>query len=404
MNHQEKFLSQKLKELQNEGRYRTFRTVARTCGNFPQATYFSAQGEKEITIWCSNDYLGMGQNPVVLNAMHQTIDAFGAGAGGTRNISGTHSLIVELEAEIASVQNKEAALVFTSGYIANETPLATIGNLLPNCVFLSDSDNHASMIEGIRRSKADKKVFRHNDPGHLRELLQSIPAAANKVVVFESLYSMDGDFAPCEELIAVAKEFDALIFVDETHAVGVYGNEGGGILQARGLSHLVDIIQGGLGKGIGMVGGFIAASAVIVDAVRSFGAGFIFTTTLPPVIASGALASIRYLRTSDAERIQLFERVAIAREAIKKTGLPLLHTTSQILPLIVGSSVKCKMVADELLESCGCYVQPINFPTVPRGSERLRITPSPLHTREMSQHFADSLASVSHLFKLQSAA
>ncbi len=389
--YQEHFRSQ-LDVLKHEKRYRVFRDLSRHCGDFPHATIHQGDAERNVTIWCSNDYLGMGQHPKVLAAMHEAVERYGAGAGGTRNISGTHHPIVELEAEIAALYHKEAALVFSSGYIANDTALSTLGAMLPECVIFSDADNHASMIAGIRHSGCEKKLFRHSDPEHLDELLRSVPGAVPKLVVFESLYSMGGDFAPLHELIAVAKRHGALIYVDEIHAVALYGDHGAGVIEQEGLLGSVDIIQGGLGKGFGVVGGFIAGSATMVDAVRSCGAGFIFTTALPPVIAAGGLASIRHLKSSSVERRALFERVHKVRTVLSAAQLPVRETTSQIVPLMVGDADRCKRISDMLLEEFNIYIQPINYPTVPRGTERLRITPSPLHTDEMTSELVRALS------------
>jgi 5-aminolevulinate synthase len=346
----------------------------------------------------------MGQHPAVLQAMHEALETFGAGAGGTRNISGNHRLIVALEHELADLHEKEAGLVFSSGYVANETALSTLGQLLPNVMILSDSHNHASMIEGIKHSRADKRVFRHNDLEDLEAQLRAIDPCRPKLIAFESLYSMDGDFAPLREIVYLAKKYNALTFVDETHGVALYGARGGGVVEREGLLSEVDIIQGGLGKGFGVVGGFITGSREIIDVVRSYGAGFIFTTAIPPTVAAGALASIRHLKASQVERAQLFERVEKVRGRLLAANLPVKHTHSQILPLMVGDSALCQRTSDMLLDDYDIYIQPINYPTVPRGTERLRITPSPLHTDAMTEHLADSLVSIWAQLQLQAAA
>jgi len=393
-----------LDALKRERRYRFFKELGRHCGEFPQAGLHNSGPVRDISIWCSNDYLGMGQHPAVLAAMHGALDTFGAGAGGTRNISGNHRLIVALEHELADLHRKEAALAFSSGYVANETALSTLGQLLPNVVILSDSHNHASMIEGIKHSRADKRVFRHNDVEDLETQLRSIEPGRPKLVAFESLYSMDGDFAPLKAMVALAKNYGALTFVDETHAVGLYGERGGGVVEREGLLSEVDIIQGGLGKGFGVVGGFITGSREIVDVVRSYGAGFIFTTALPPTVAAGALASIRHLKSSSVERTELFARVEKVRDRLRRAGLPVKPTQSQILPLMVGDSALCQRTSDLLLDECDIYIQPINYPTVPRGTERLRITPSPLHTDVMTEHLVESLTAIWSHLQLQVAA
>lgn len=389
-----KYFDTCLDRLHAEKRYRIFRNIARERGNFPTAKLNDSGTTKTITVWCSNDYLGMGQNTVVLKAIHDAVEQFGAGAGGTRNISGTHKLIVELEDELAYLHNKEAALVFTSGYIANEASLSTLGAMIKDCVIISDSENHASMIEGIRHSKAKKFIFRHNDVDHLEELLKDIPKETPKIVAFEALYSMDGDRAPLKEIIDVSKKYGALTYVDETHSVALYGPRGGGLLEDTGLLDEVDIIQGGLGKGVGVVGGFITASRRIVDLIRSHGAGFIFTTALPPMVAAGALASIRYLKENQTERIALLTTANKVKQKMLERDLPILLTDTHIVPFMVRDSQLCQEIADILLHDFNIYIQPINYPTVPRGSERLRITPSPLHTDKMIDHLVNSLSKV----------
>jgi 5-aminolevulinate synthase len=379
--------------LRREHHYRVFRELRRTAGRFPHAEWRARDGTwRPATVWCSNDYLGMSQHPLVLHASLQALGRYGAGAGGTRNISGTTDLLVALEQELADWHAKEAALLFSSGYVANETTLATLARALPEAIVFSDAANHASMIQGIRASRRRVVVFRHNDAAHLDELLAAQDPAAPKLVAFESLYSMDGDVAPLADLLAVAKRHGALTFVDETHAVGVHGPRGGGLLEGHGLLDSVDVVQGGLGKGVGVVGGFVTASARIIDFVRSHAAGFIFTTALPPHVAAAALASVRHLKRSHAERATLRARVASVRAALNAAGVPVTPTASQILPLVVGDAAACQALADELLEAHGIYLQAIVHPTVPRDGARLRITPGPLHTDVDEAALVDALA------------
>ena len=369
-----------LARLHDEGRYRTFIDIERRRGQFPHAVWTRPDGtEREITVWCGNDYLGMGQHPAVLAAMHEALEATGAGSGGTRNISGTTVYHKRLEAELADLHGKEAALLFTSAYIANDATLSTLPRLLPGLIIYSDALNHASMIEGIRRNGGAKRVFRHNDLNHLRALLEADDPAAPKLIAFESVYSMDGDFGPLEAICDLAREFGALTYLDEVHAVGMYGPRGGGVAERDGLLDRIDIINGTLGKAFGVHGGYIAASARMCDAVRSYAPGFIFTTSLPPVVAAGAAASIAVLKDATEIRAAHQTQAKILKTRLRGLGLPIIDHGSHIVPLIVGDPVHTKKLSDMLLENHGIYVQPINYPTVPRGTERLRFTPSPVH-------------------------
>jgi 5-aminolevulinate synthase len=366
--------------LHEEGRYRTFIDIERQNGQFPHAEWTRPDGSKlDITVWCGNDYLGMGQNPVVLDAMHKAIDATGAGSGGTRNISGTTVYHKRLEAELADLHGKEEALLFTSAYIANDATLSTLPKLFPGLIIYSDSANHASMIEGVRRNGGAKRIFRHNDVEHLRELLAADDPATAKLIAFESIYSMDGDFGPIEAICDLADEFGALTYIDEVHAVGMYGPRGAGVAERDGLMHRLDIINGTLAKAYGVMGGYIAASAKMCDAIRSYAPGFIFTTSLPPAIAAGAAASVKYLKTAQELRDSQQLQAKILKMRLKGLGLPIIDHGSHIVPVMVGNPVHTKVLSDMLLEEHGIYVQPINFPTVPRGTERLRFTPSPVH-------------------------
>ncbi|PIE14405.1 MAG: 5-aminolevulinate synthase [Rhodobacterales bacterium] len=378
-------LDQAIQRLHDEGRYRTFIDIEREKGNFPHAVWNKPDGSQQpVTVWCGNDYLGMGQHPEVLAAMHEAIDATGAGSGGTRNISGTTVYHKRLEAELADLHRKEAALLFSSAYIANDATLSTLPKLFPGLIIYSDELNHASMIEGVRRNGGAKRIFRHNDVAHLRELLEADDPAVPKLIAFESVYSMDGDFGPIEAICDLADEFGALTYIDEVHAVGMYGPRGAGVTERDNLAHRIDIINGTLAKAYGVMGGYIAASAKMCDAIRSYAPGFIFTTSLPPAVAAAAAASVRILKTDQTRRDQHQTQAKILKTRLKGLGLPIIDHGSHIVPVIVGDPVHTKQLSDMLLDDFGIYVQPINFPTVPRGTERLRFTPSPVHgPREM---------------------
>ena len=378
-----------LDALRDSGNYREFAELERHRGSYPHAICHN--GPADVTIWCSNDYLGMGQHPDVLNAMHDALDRTGAGAGGTRNISGTTHDHVCLEAELADLHGKEAALLFTSGYVSNWAALGTLASRIPNCVVLSDALNHASMIEGIRHSRAKKIIWKHNDMHDLEEKLAALPLDQPKLIAFESVYSMDGDIAPIAEICDLADRYNAMTYLDEVHAVGLYGPRGGGIAEREGLMDRLTVIEGTLGKAFGVMGGYIAASAELCDFVRSFASGFIFTTALPPAVAAGAAASIRYLKESSAEREAQRARVAEVRSRLDAIGLPHIDNPSHIIPVMVGDPVKCKFISDTLLREHGIYIQPINYPTVPVGTERLRITPSPVHSDADVAHLVASL-------------
>lgn len=390
MNYEKKF-ADALKEIKREGRYREFADIRRKCGNFPNAQHFVSDAQHDIKVWCSNDYLGMGQNPVVIAAMHDAIDTAGAGSGGTRNISGTTHYHVELEAELADLHGKEAALLFTSGYIANDASISMLVKLLPGCVIFSDEKNHASMIEGIRHGGGPKHIWRHNDLAHLEELLRQYDKDTPKIIAFESVYSMDGNISQIGDICDLAKKYGALTYLDEVHAVGLYGPRGGGIADRDGVLDKVDVIEGTLAKGFGLMGGYIAASADIVDSIRSFALGFIFTTSLAPAIVAGALASVRHLKVSQMERERHQERARTLKRWMKEAGLPVMDNPSHIVPVMVGDPVLCKNLTDALMERYSIYVQPINYPTVPRGTERIRLTPSPIHSDADMDHLIDAL-------------
>ena len=369
-----------LQHLHDEGRYRTFIDIERQRGAYPRATWTRPDGTtRPITVWCGNDYLGMGQHPVVLSAMHDALDAAGAGSGGTRNISGTTVYHKRLEAELADLHGKEAALVFTSAYVANDATLSTLRSVFPGLIIYSDAGNHNSMIEGIRRGGGEKRIFRHNDMVHLRALLAADDASAPRLIAFESIYSMDGDFGPIKAICDLAEEFGALTYIDEVHAVGMYGPRGGGVAERDGQMHRIDIINATLAKAYGVFGGYIAASAKMVDVVRSYAPGFIFTTSLPPAVAAGAAASVRFLKTAQNLRDAQQQNANILKYRLKGLGLPIIDHGSHIVPVHVGDPIHCKLLSDMLLDSHGIYVQPINYPTVPKGTERLRFTPSPVH-------------------------
>lgn len=401
----ETFFRKQLDSLHKEGRYRVFADLERQAGAFPRATHHQGRGGTQpVTVWCSNDYLGMGQHPVVLAAMHEALDRCGAGAGGTRNIAGTNHYHVMLEHELADLHHKESALLFNSGYMSNWATLSTIAGKLPGCVIFSDAKNHASMIEGIRHSGAERRIFRHNDVADLARQLGEYGPAVPKLVAFESVYSMDGDISPIADICDVADAHGAMTYLDEVHAVGLYGPRGGGIADREGLSDRLTVIEGTLAKGFGVIGGYIAGSTAMCDFVRSYASGFIFTTALPPAIAAGAIASIRHLKTSEAERAGHRDRVARLRRRLTDEGVPHMDNPSHIVPVMVGDPVQCKQISDTLLDRYGIYVQPINYPTVARGTERLRITPSPLHTDADIEHLVASLSAIWSQLSLKRAA
>ncbi len=387
-----KIFREAIEDLHKEGRYRYFAQLRRKCGQFPKADYYDGKGNvKEVTVWCSNDYLGMAQHPEVLKAMHEAIDDVGAGAGGTRNIAGTSWYHVQLEKELADLHNKEAALLFNSGYMANQATLSTLARLLPGLITFSDQLNHASMIEGIRHGRGDKVIFKHNDLADLEEKLKAVPIDRPKVIAFESVYSMDGDIAPIAEICDLAEKYGAMTYIDEVHAVGMYGPRGGGVAERDGVMDRIDIIEGTLAKAYGIMGGYIAADADICDAIRSYASGFIFTTSLSPVLAAGAWASVRYLKTSSRERELQQKHAALLREKLLARNLPVIVTPSHIVPVMVGDAVRCKQLTDALMDRFDIYVQPINYPTVPRGTERIRLTPGPMHGPEEIDAMVEAL-------------
>lgn len=389
-----RFFEEAIDQLHAEKRYRVFADLERIVGRFPRATWRNNGIAREITVWCSNDYLGMGQHPDVIQAMCDTANSTGSGAGGTRNISGNNHPLVELEAELADLHGKEAGLVFTSGFVSNEASISTIARLLPNCLILSDELNHASMIEGVRRSGAEKKIFRHNDVEHLEQLLKAADHSRAKLIVFESVYSMDGDIAPIEKIADLADKYNAMTYIDEVHAVGMYGVRGGGITERDGLAHRMDIIEGTLAKAFGALGGYITGSRAIIDAVRSYAPGFIFTTSLPPAVAASATAAIRHLKVSQVERDGQQRQSQRAKDVLLAAGFPVMPSETHIVPILVGDPELCKKASDRLLDVHGIYIQPINYPTVPRGTERLRITPSPLHDDLLIDGLKDALLEV----------
>jgi len=388
------FFASALDQLRDERRYRIFADLERIAGRFPHARWHSPQGQRDVIIWCSNDYLGMAQHPKVIGAMVETAARMGTGAGGTRNIAGTNHPLVELEHELADLHNKPAALLFTSGYVSNQTGIPTIARLLPDCLILSDALNHNSMIEGVRQSACEKQIWRHNDVAHLEELLKAADPQRAKIIVFESLYSMDGDVAPVHAICDLAEKYNAMTYVDEVHAVGMYGPRGGGICDRDDAMQRIDVIEGTLAKAFGCLGGYIAGSAEMVDAVRSYAPGFIFTTALPPAICAAATAAIKHLKTSHWERERHQDRAARVKAVLNAAGLPVMPSTTHIVPVFVGDPEKCKAASDLLLSEHGIYIQPINYPTVPRGAERLRITPSPYHDDALIDVLAEALVDV----------
>ena len=400
----ERFFADRIEDLKAEGRYRIFADLERRSGWFPRAIRHTAEGAAEVTVWCSNDYLGMSQHEVVRAAMKDAIDRYGASAGGTRNISGTSHYHVLLEEELAGLHGTEAALLFTSGYVANEAALSTLGSHLPGCVLLSDAANHASMIAGIRHSRTEKRIFAHNDPADLERKLAALDPALPRVVTFESIYSMDGDIAPVAEMCDLADRYGAMTYLDEVHAVGMYGPRGAGLAAREGVMDRITVIQGTLAKAFGVVGGYIAGSAATVDFVRSYAPGFIFTSALPPAVAAGALASVRYLKTSEVERKRHRALAERLKRMLGEAGLPVMPSGSHIVPVLVGDPVLCRQVTDELMERHRIYVQPINYPTVPRGTERMRLTPTPLHRDEDLEHLVTALREVWSRFSIRVAA
>jgi 5-aminolevulinate synthase len=387
------YFTDALAQLHSERRYRVFADLERLAGRFPHAIWHSPRGRRDVVVWCSNDYLGMGQHPKVIGAMVETATKMGTGAGGTRNIAGTNHPLVELESELADLHGKEAALIFTSGYVSNQTGIATMAKLIPNCVIISDAFNHNSMIEGVRQSGCEKVIFRHNDMGHLEELLRAA-GDRPKLVAFESLYSMDGDVAPVNAICDLASRYSAMTYCDEVHAVGMYGPRGGGICERDGAMARVDVIEGTLAKAFGCLGGYITGSSVLIDAVRSYAPGFIFTTALPPPVCAAATAAIRHLKASSWERERHQDRAARVKAVLSAAGLPLMASDTHIVPVFVGDPEKCKTASDLLLEEHGIYIQPINYPTVPKGTERLRITPSPYHSDALIDSLAEALVDV----------
>jgi len=390
----EAYFTGALARLRDERRYRVFADLERLAGRFPHAIWHSPEGPRDVIVWCSNDYLGMGQHPKVIGAMVETATRMGTGAGGTRNIAGTNHPLVDLERELADLHRKEAALVFTSGYVSNETGISTLVKLMPNCLILSDAWNHNSMIEGVRQSGAEKKIFRHNDMAHLEELLRTAAPEQPKLIVFETLYSMDGDVAPIKRICDLAERYGAMTYADEVHAVGMYGARGGGMAEQQGVMGRVDVLEGTLAKAFGCLGGYIAASSAVCDAVRSYAPGFIFTTALPPAVCAAAAAAVRHLKASSFERERHQERAARVKAVLTAAGLPVMPSDTHIVPVFVGDPEKCKEATDLLLAEHGVYIQPINYPTVPKGTERLRITPTPYHEDALIDALAEALIDV----------
>ena len=390
------YFEKTINKIKKEGRYRVFIDILRNVQNFPKATKFNSKNKRndQVTVWCSNDYLGMGQNSNVINSMKKALDTCGAGSGGTRNISGTTHYHVILERELADLHDKEAALLFTSGYISNEATLSTLASTLPDCYVFSDELNHSSMIQGIRASGAKKIIFKHNDVDDLKNKIKELDKNIPKIIAFESVYSMDGDIAPIENIAAIAKNYNALTYLDEVHAVGMYGSRGGGISQELGINDQIDIIEGTLAKAYGVMGGYITGNNYLVDTVRSFASGFIFTTSIPPAIAAGAIESVKHLKTSNVERIKQREAVKELKQKLMDTDIPIISNNSHIIPIVVGDPDLCKKASDILLQKYNIYVQPINYPTVPRGTERLRVTPTPFHNTKMINYFIDSIEKV----------
>ena len=391
-------------QVRAEGRYRVFADLARKVGRFPKADHRDGTAKREVTVWCSNDYLGMGQNPIVVDAAAQALREYGAGAGGTRNISGTTHLHVVLEQELADLHGTEAALVMTSGYVANEAAISTIAKLLPDCIILSDELNHASMIAGVRESRCRKLIFRHNDLEHLEELLAAQPIDRAKLIVFESVYSMDGDIGPIHAICDLAEKYGAMTYIDEVHAVGMYGPHGAGVAEREGAMQRLDVIQGTLAKAFGCMGGYVAGPAALIDAIRSYSSGFIFTTSLAPSVVGGAIASIRHLKASSVERELQQERAALLKQRLAAAGLPVMPSITHIVPVLVGDPVRCKAATDMLMDEFDIYIQPINYPTVPKGTERLRITPGPLHDDRLMDELINALEQVWQRLEIRRAA
>ncbi|WP_135076565.1 5-aminolevulinate synthase [Terasakiella sp. SH-1] len=403
MNYEE-FFAERIADLQDEGNYRVFADLERRAGDFPHAMNYRDSGVEQVTVWCSNDYLGMGQNKEVMNAMHEALDKCGAGAGGTRNISGTNHYHVLLEQELAKLHGTEAALIFTSGYVANFTALSTLGAKMPGMLIISDELNHNSMIEGIRLGRSEKTVFKHNDLEDLERILKEQPLDRPKMIAFESVYSMDGDIAPIKEICDLADKYNAMTYIDEVHAVGLYGEHGAGVAEREGLMDRLTVIQGTMAKGFGVVGGYIAGSKAMCDFVRSFGQGFIFSTSIPPAVAAGCLASIKYVAEHNEIRVKHQANAKMLREKLDAAGIPHIENPSHIVPVMVGDPVLCKQASDMLMEKFNHYVQPINYPTVPKGTERLRFTPSPFHTEEMMDNLVACLRQVWESLALKKAA